>query len=89
MKCGLILSMNILDLIKKKMVHPDIGEQRLKGSMAGKDGPWYIECTKKSLLWEGLGRTSILPKRAISLFVFKGYKSQFPLKQRSVHAAST
>lgn len=57
--------------------------------MAGKDGPWYIESTKKSLLWEGLGRTSILPKRAISLFVFKGYKSQFPLKQRSVHAAAT
>ncbi|WP_190932556.1 hypothetical protein [Paenibacillus polymyxa] len=38
--------------------------------MAGKVGPWYIECTKKSLLFEMVGGTSILPKRAISFSCF-------------------
>ncbi|MDH6372743.1 hypothetical protein M2444_004571, partial [Paenibacillus sp. PastF-3] len=40
--------------------------------------PWYIECTKKSLLWEWLGGTSILPKRAISLFFFKRMEESIP-----------
>jgi hypothetical protein len=74
---------NLLDEVRFDIIYEDTRSHQEK------NGPWYIECTKKSLLWEGLGRTSILPKRAISLFVFKGYKSQFPLKQRSVHAAST